>query len=427
MVFGWKKKKPSKQEAEESVSSEKEISFSDIPTVLDEIKSLRTKTIITEAKSFRKNMEPQRQEILKIANELERDDLKVEDIDKHLQILVIRGKKLVISTIQKEASESLPEISSYDDISALNTQISQMLKRIGDVLGRQSRVIHIFAKKYASKLKEHLALLNSQKEELQKLVINYTILNSGISYILEKIDSYQASQKSLDENNNRLDSLTNSIKQYEKSLEFTKHTIEKLKSTNEYAKFLEIKKELEKLSNEENLIKNQVDTQFTKISRPLNKYGYISSLEKPQKKLLEHLENNPFDVLTSSKKDDIVQILYAVRRGVEAGSVSVKDSNKSVNQIDETIRMLDNFLAKITNFMERKNDLENSLDIFDIKKLNQEETNLTKTMTDKEEAESKIQKIENQTEEIRKSLPSDLMDIEEKLRRVSNTKYHISI
>ena len=172
MVFGWKKKKTSNQESGQSVSIGKEISFSDIPKLLEEIKSLRTKTIISETKSFRKNMENQREEILKIAKELERDNLKVDDIDKHLQILVVRGKKLVISTIQKEASDKFPEVTSFNDISSLNSILAQMLKRIGDVLGRQSRVIHIFAKKYASKLKEHLAILNSEKENLQRFITN---------------------------------------------------------------------------------------------------------------------------------------------------------------------------------------------------------------------------------------------------------------
>ena len=144
MVFGWKKKKTQNQESGQSVSIGKEISFLDIPKLLEEIKSLRTKTMISEIRSFRKIMESQREAILKISKELEKDNLKVDDIDKHLQILVVRGKKLVISTIQRETSENFPEVTSFDDISSLNTRLSQMLKRIGDVLGRQSRVIHIF-------------------------------------------------------------------------------------------------------------------------------------------------------------------------------------------------------------------------------------------------------------------------------------------
>jgi len=161
MVFGWGKKKPKLQETDQTVQTEKQITLSKIPSVLEEIKDLRTKTIISEAKYFQENFDAGRERILKIVNELEHDNLKVADIDKHLELLVVRGKKLVISTIQREASEKFSEISSYNNITEMNTHINRMLKRIGDVLGRQSRVIHIFAKKYASKLKQHLATLNS--------------------------------------------------------------------------------------------------------------------------------------------------------------------------------------------------------------------------------------------------------------------------
>jgi len=271
MVFGWKKKKTQNQESGQSFSIGKETSLSDIPKLLEEIKSLRTKTMISEIKSFRKNMEIRREAILKIANELERDNLKVDDIDKHLQILVVRGKKLVISTIQKEALDKFPEVTSFDDISSLNSMLSQMLKRVGDVLGRQSRVIHIFAKKYAIKLKEHLAVLNSEKENLQRFLTNYDVLDNDISLIIEKIESYNNSLKLVDETKTRLAELKNSVQSYTQTIESTNQNIVNLKSSEEHTKFLEIKKEIQSLSSQESQIKNQIDLQFAKISRPLSK------------------------------------------------------------------------------------------------------------------------------------------------------------
>jgi len=427
MVFGWKKKKTQNQESGQSVSIGKEISFSEIPKLLEEIKSIRIKTMISETKSFRKNMENQREAILKIANELERDNLKVADIDKHLQILVVRGKKLVISTIQKEASDKFPEVTAFDDISSLNSVLSQMLKRIGDVLGRQSRVIHIFAKKYANKLKEHLAVLNSEKENLQRFLTNFDILDNEISLILEKIESYNNSIKLVEETKTRLAELKNSVQSYEQTIKSTNQNIENLKSSKEHTKFLEIKKEIQDLSSQESQIKNQVDLQFTKISRPLSKYEYISSLEKPEKKLLEQLVNNPFNVISVANKENIVKILYAVRKGVESGSVSVKDSGKSVSQIDETIEVIDNLIMKIDVFMKQKNSLEQKLEIFNVEKLSEEESILNKTESNKKDAESKIQNLEKKADETGKSLPKTIQHIEEKLRNVSKTKYHISI
>jgi len=52
MVFGWGKKKPKKQESE-IAPQKKQILLSDVPNVVDEIRSIRTKTINAETITFR--------------------------------------------------------------------------------------------------------------------------------------------------------------------------------------------------------------------------------------------------------------------------------------------------------------------------------------------------------------------------------------
>ena len=426
MVFGWKKKSQ-RQESEKSISTEKEIKLSEIKPILDDIKSLRTETIISEAKYFQKKIEFDIYNILKLIKELELDNLKVDNIDKHLQILVVRGKKLVVSTIKNETSSKLPELKTYDDVVALHSMIALMLKRMGDVLGRQSRVIHIFAKKYASKLKDHIATLNTHRDSLKKAIDNYSILNQNVSHIDENIAKYNESNKIQSEKTQRISELKNSITEFEKTIEITTDSIKKLQATEEYSKYLDIQKQIESLSNEKNQINNRIATQFTKISRPLSKYVYISSLEKHQKILMEKLIENPFDVLTSQNRDGIIKILSAVRKAVASGSVSVKDSQRALHNIDETIEMIDSFISQITEFTNKKTKLAEELGIFDTNQLKQMENNLDKAKNNKTEAEEKIQKLENEIFDLKEAIPNILMDIETKLRNTSATKYHIKV
>jgi chromosome segregation ATPase len=423
MVFGWGKKK--NQEAETSNQEEKKIKLSEINSKIDEIQSLRAKTIITEIKSFRKKIDENLDEISKIIKELEQDNLHVDDIDKHLEILVVRGKKQVIDTIKKENSEKLPDIKSYDDVLALTELLTQRLKRIGDVLGRQSRVIHIFAKKYANKLKDYLAVLNSDRSKMQTMIDKHTQLIDDSSQIIQKITSYDQSKKKLIETEKRVTDMQNSIEGFEKKIDEIKKGILKLKSGIEYSKYQETQKKLDSLSSEQNQIKSNIDLQFTKISRPLARYEYGSSLEKPQKILMEKLVVNPFDVLTPGNKNDIIKILSAVRKGVGGGTLSVKDPEKSVASIDETIEMLEGFVKEISEFTEKKNNLQKELELFNIHELKQNENFLAKINIDKSDAELKIQSLEHEISEIKKSLPEILMDVESRLRRVSSTKYHV--
>ena len=122
MVFGWGKKKSQKQESD-IAPQKKQILLSDVPNVANEIRSIRTKTIIAEVKTFRNKINSSCETILHIAIDLERDTLKIDDIDIHLKRLVERGKKEVISVIKRESIVQLPEINSYEDVKIFNASI----------------------------------------------------------------------------------------------------------------------------------------------------------------------------------------------------------------------------------------------------------------------------------------------------------------
>ena len=423
MVFGWGKKK--NQEQDISIQQEKEIKLSEIKSKVEEIRKLREKTILAEAKSFRKKIVEKLDEVSKIIKELEKDDLNVDDIDKHLEILVVRGKKQVIETIKRENSEKLEDLKSYDDVVSVTTKVTHRLKRIGDALGRHSRVIHIFAHKYAAKLKANLATLNSDRNELQKMIDNYTKLKTDASEINSKTTQYVDSKKKLVTNQDKIERTKHSIEEYSKKIDEATKNISDFKSGEKYLKYLETQKKLDSLDSEKNQIKSKIDNQFTKISRPLSRYEYGSSLEKPQKVLMEKLASNPFDVLSTQNNDDVIKILSAVRKGVEGGSISVRDSEKSIASIDETIEMLEQFIKEKSDFYAKQDTLKKELDSLDVSELKQKEDFLAKTKEDKADAESRVKKLEQEISQIQKNLPHIIMDIEVRLRRVSATKYRV--
>ena len=114
----------------------KQILLSDVPNVANEIRSIRTKTIIAEVKTFRNKINSSCETILHIAIDLERDTLKVDDIDIHLKRLVERGKKEVISVIKRESTVQLPEINSYEDVKIFNAAANRMLKENWGCIGK---------------------------------------------------------------------------------------------------------------------------------------------------------------------------------------------------------------------------------------------------------------------------------------------------
>jgi chromosome segregation ATPase len=425
MVFGWGKKNEKQQEIE-TVPLEKQISLSEVNKITNEIKSLREKTLISEYKSFKNKIDDQLNELIRIAKSLEKDNLKTEDIDKHLQTIVKRGKRQVISTINKEATIDFNKINSYADVLQFDKEISQVLKKIGDVLGRQTRVIHIFAKKYADKLKNILSTLVADAKELHTLLDNYKNLEENIISISNNLTQINTINDNQQTGGTRLIELNNQKESLNEKMDSTQQEIEKLKDSKEHSKFQEIQGSIDNMQSEKSRIRSDIDQQFTKISRPLTKYGYVSSLDKPQKILMEKLLQNPFDVLTKENKEDIIIILQSARKSVQSGSVSVKDTEKSVTHIDETTEILDNFINRISEFNSKKQKLQNELKIFNISELEKKQSELSKTKSDQENLENKIHTFENEISESKTKIPNIIEDIERRLREISSTKYMIN-
>lgn len=421
MVFGWGKKKTA-NETVESTRHGRQISFPDINSILKENEMQLLKKILEQARSIRDQIDIERKNIMQTISHFEEDDLNAEDVDKSLKVLIERGKKAVVSGLKRETAVTLSNLENYSNLANLNLQTSQMLKRIGDILGVNSRVMHVFARKYADKLKEDLADMAKNKGQLQILVDEYANFESISKNILKGTEQIENSKKEIENKNRNVTELQKEIENHKKTIDRLEQEIRSFKSTNEYQEFLNVKKEIETLTPEKNTIKNEIDLQFSKISRPLGKYSYVSSLEKPLKIIMDRLVAEPSEVITNENKNAIIEVLQAAVKSVIAGNVSVKDSQKAVEQIEEIINRLDEFIKLKNNLAKKTNDLESKLTNFNIKDLEEKEKKLTRTKEDIIQFNSSIKTLEKQISEESKRTPQIIHDIETKLSEISRTK-----
>ena len=424
MVFGWGKKKEEK--TSEEIPLQKQIQLSDVSKITHQILELRTTQILSDIKSIRNNTEPLITEFIMIGNTLEKDDLQVDDIDKHLRIIVVRGKQQVIDMIKKDAAIHLPNIASYDDAENLSVILNQMLKKIGDVLGRQTRVIHIFAKKYAEKLKEILIQMNSNHVEIQQLLKNYDHTQSLSVEILESLKEIVDLENNITKKEQRIAEIHSFIDSLDKKILSFEDSIKKIQTSDEYGKFLDLKQILDEFTVKKNHIKNEINSQFTKISRPLSRYEYVSSLDKEQKNLLSKLIEDPFEVLLSKNRDSIILILENVRKGITSGSISVKDTEKSFSQITETEEALDGFIKQVTEFVDKRKNIQDQMIALESNELSDLTSDLKNALSDKEDSKSKIKTFQDEINESHSNIPKLISNIEVKLRKFSNTAYTIT-
>jgi len=425
MVFGWGKKKSTNETVESK--HERQISFSDINQILKENETHLLGKILEQAKSIGEQLDIERKNIIQTMSLFENDDLNAKDVDKSLKVLIERGKKAVVLGLKRETAVILSNPETFTNLANLNLQTGQMLKRIGDTLGINSRVMHVFARKYADKLKEDLADMAKNKRHLQALVDEYTNFEAASKNILESIEEIKKSKKEIEGKDHRLIELRKEIENNKNTVNNLEQDIQSLKSTKEYQEFLNVKKEMESLTPEKNHIKNEINVQFSKISRPLGKYSYISSLEKPLKIIMESLVAEPSEAITSENKNAIIEILQATVKSVVAGNVSVKDSQKAAEQIEETIARLDEFINLKQNLAKKMNEFESKFVVFNIKDLEEKEKKITRLKDDIVQSESSLKILEKEISEESKRPPDLAHSIESKINEISHTKITLKI
>jgi uncharacterized coiled-coil DUF342 family protein len=423
MVFGWGKKKQEETSVKE-IPQNKEISLVDVPKIISDLSALRKSQTLSEINTLRNNTAPLIEELMKIGNVLEKDDLNMDDVDKHLAIIVVRGKKQVIDMIKKDVV-SLPKISSFEDAEKLNSVLNLILKKVGDVLGRQTRVIHIFAKKYANQLKENLAVMNSNHSEITNLLKNYESTKSLSEETLDIINQIKNLKELRKEQSQKIDDIAKNTITTNKKISLIQSSIDEIKSSDNYKKYQHLKNTLDEYVNKKPKIKNLINTQFTKISRPLSRYEYASSLDKDQKSILSNLVSEPFDVLTPTNKDSIIVILENVRKGVSSGSISVKDVEKTSSQITEIEESLNGFVHQVSEYHKKYQEIQNDLNSLMPKELISLEDDLTKNLSTLDEFKLKSETFQDEIDEIDSKIPELVSEIEQKLRQFSNTRYTI--
>ena len=425
MVFGWGKKKPVEVAPVERKSVNSNISLSDVPQIISDLNKLRESQTLSEIKNLRNNTAPLIDELIKIGIVLEKDNLSVDDIDKHLAIIVIRGKQQVIDILKKDV-KNLMQVSTMDDAKKLDYFLTQVLKKVGDVLGRQTRVIHIFAKKYANQLTGNLKIMNDNASNISKLLKHFASTQSTFDEITQMLNKITSLNQELDDKTKRNIEISNNLKLFAEKKISLQSSIDEIHSSENFKKYVDLQKKLNEFTNQKSKIKSEIDTQFTKISRPLGRYAYASSLDKDQTRVLSTLVDNPFDALVSANSDTIIVILENIKKGISSGSISVKDTEKTLSQLTETEESLDSFIQKVYDYSTAFNSMKKDLDELKPQNLTLLENDFTKNIDSENDANLKSKTILSEITEINSKIPEIISQIEGKLQLFSSTKYSIS-
>ena len=402
------------------------VTLDDLPGILSRHADLGRRQAVSEVRQLRDAAGPFVDELIRMGRDLEQDDLDVDSIDRHLAIIVVRGKKQVIDIIQRSVSP-LPAIETVEDAARAESVLGQLLKKVGDVLGRPTRVIHIFAKKHANRFKENLAELTELHAEMRRVLDRHNSDESERSEMSDMIGAISAAHGERARRRQKVVDTESDIGDLKRQISDADAAVSEITSSPGYQKYVALLSETKQCDSDLTRVRDEVRSQFAKISRPLGRYEYGSSLDKEQQRLLSSMVSDPAGVVTSENLDTVSVILANVRRAVVSGSISVRDVDKTLEMISETSDAAESLAKRADECRVRRRELEGKASLTKPDRLDEYERHRTKATTLLKDGESKLSALRAEIADDDSAIPQKVFELQIRLRQHTGARYELAV
>ena len=417
MVFGWGRKKPPE------IPQVRTIRLDDAAGIATDALKVRSERTITEAAAALHRTNGLIRELVQIRAELEADDINEDHIDKRVRPLAIRGKRMLVDALKSNALEIKP-IRTYEDMVRAGGELEHRLKRVGNILGKQTRIIHMFAEKYAARLKQILEEVEAGRGQILEATSRHQRDTALAGNVTGGIEGVHSMERSIEENAAKLREAMGEDARMESRLHEIGAEIARFKESAGYRNLLALQDKEKEQRGEIASLKAEISAQFTKISRPLGRYSRITA-DKEQAELLERLQDSPFDTIGRAGQESVVMLLEGVRKATSSGSISVKDTGKAIEAIVQTQKAVDGFVSRISMAEERAHDTARQIEKAKPTELYRLEGEGRRLNESRDMLSGRIGEIENAMKRMVESVPNEIRSIHDSLERLTGARYDI--
>lgn len=381
-MFGWGRKKP------EPVAETRVLSLDEVGPALDRVVEQEAKLLVDRTRGLRDSVGGHMSRMIEIAAQMEAAPLG-EDVDARVAAVAKRGKNQVVEAIRKHAGAGVGQVSSVEEVRAFNKSSAHVLSHVGDVLGKQTRVIHMFSKKHAGLLKDTLAAYAEDSKAAADLLGRYESAEAARERAAEIAGQIRASQSGAAGARERAESLSSSAERLDAEAAGRDEAAERFKETDAYRERLRVLAEMDALEKKRKELERSVGSVVAPVSKAVSKYRYGSSLDKGQLAVAAAMLDSPLDAFVPGNKSDIDQILENTKKAVEKGHMSVKDPAKTIAGLDDATARLDSVIGAVAELAAEKSKLESELAAADVSQMENDERAAGRARSDAELARSR--------------------------------------
>src|ERR687895_1062459 len=339
--FGLFKKKPSDiSSADHQIPTPatETLSIQQAQDLLQSLESAKVKELSSSLARIKEAAAESLKVIDALAKDMDRENIKLEDLEQKLKSVVEHSKRTVVSSLKREASLELPLPQSANDAKKFKERFESMMKRFGEVSGSHSKVLNTFMKKHSGKMKEEFEFLTKLLNETRAIISEFDrnrepiiVCSNMLNTALQKVSSIKLAESSAK-------NIEREIEDIERELKKLEGELAALSASKEYGQAsisVRDKAESEKKREE---FHTKIRDLFSHLSRAFTKYSY--GITKDTERRLKIMSDEPWQILYETNVMPYSSLLLEIRRSIDNGQIQLKDSDKALQYIDTILETL---------------------------------------------------------------------------------------
>jgi|TARA_B100000315_G_C14584901_1_gene592469 hypothetical protein len=275
-------------------------------------------------------------DVRSVADEFLKTEINTGELDQPLIPTIRNSRNSIANKIINTVSNlEFQEVKNFNDLTEIAQHISQSLAQIDQTLKTHGRVVFTILNKEVRPLLTELKRMQREAAEFSQIVEK----NSDKANKVKHIRTIATRLITL--NAELLNDIASIDKAKRGSADVIKgeneiiKRLEEVKHSEEYQDSQRIKEEARKLTLKQRTMEAEFDTLFSRLRKPLEKYGYSVQLKKEDDLLLKRYDESPSKGLINDKVLAIAMMLEKLKDAINREKISIKNPEKVLKRIEE--------------------------------------------------------------------------------------------
>ena len=424
--FGIFKKKNDTFETKKEISARQlhhatdSLTVSEALELLQHIESERINNLASNLSPIKESVVKSLGSIDRIVNNLERDEIKLEEV--RFKSIVENSKRTVISSLRREASSNLPMLESIHEVKKFKEKLESIIDRIGEVSSSHSRVMNVFMKKYAGKLKGEFETLSSLLEKIKSSTSEFEEENAAITECISLLNMLSQKIESAKAKEDRIESTCRQAETLKHDRDQLKNQLISLESSNQFKESYRNLEEIDATEKEVQEFHREILDLYSHVSRAFTRYSY--GMTKDTLARLRVLTEEPWKIFDADVSA-YGSLLFEIQKAVKSGKIRLKDTEKIVYYMDIILNSLPEHQRRAKGINRKLHVLNENKDPVVAKKSIELKYEIANCDNQLEELEILSDQLKQEVRENNSELEHMIEQIEEYLSQITGKKYSL--